>query len=310
MAQAGPPSVDTDARIVAIVQECRELLRDFAETECDSSRPPRRATTMKPWEKAGELGDIDGVGTMLRAASIRIEPDGTITAEERARFFAEGEAHMDAMQAQFSNFVVMFAIFLTITTALLTLNVGIHMYPSDTGEVAQLGSVFGYGDVETSLAFSDFAAYAWPNDVDAQGSLRRALSIAEAAVLTAALGFQMWGLNVAFALSTAFGPALPTVIAKYEMVLDRPKRLLEMYGYVMSSQLFMLFALPLILARATAVLAMAAFCIDVVALPLLIHSMRHGVYGAVLLMQHREARLLLGYPLTDPRKGTTGDAEG
>ena len=43
-----------------------------------------------------ELGDYDGIGALVRAACIRLEPDGDISDAEAQRFLIEGEVTMRA----------------------------------------------------------------------------------------------------------------------------------------------------------------------------------------------------------------------
>ena len=296
LATASSRPVGLETRVVEIINECRELLRGFAATECDTSRHTWRPVSNKTWDAASKLGDYDGVGAMLRAASIRIEADGSISDEEMRRFLAEGEAQMDAMQAQYSNFAVTFSIFLTLTVALLTLNVGTFLYATDPTAVDLDDLVFGFGDAEASLVFSDFATYAWPGDAASQASLRRGLSIAEATLLSVAFFAQSWGLNTAFSLQTAFGTALPTVTAKYTLILDRPRRLLDMYLLTGFSQMTVVLALPLLLARASALLALGAFGAAMLYMICFFHSNYFGVFAAIVKAQHREARMLVGRP--------------
>jgi hypothetical protein len=260
------------AQVAALVKRARSLLHPFAEIGDDGEHLTFKQMKLA-WDAGLELGDYDGIGALLRVASIRLNADGSIAADEMHRFHAEGGDLMDQIQAQCQNFTIMFSIVLTITVALMTVSIGSNFYSS---EVDATEPVHGFGDASASLAWSDFASWAWPHDPSARGLLRRAFAVCEAVFLGGALLWQIYGWYSAFALCAAFGSALPTVASKYDFLLDRPKRLTDLSFAVVYAMFGMIGALPFLLSRASAILGLCGMTVALIYMVGFVHSNLDG----------------------------------
>ena len=71
-----------------------------------------------------DLGSQDGIGFLLKMASVETEHDGTISDSELQRFRREGVDLVDVLAAGVLNYSVVLSLFLTIFTSLVVLHAG------------------------------------------------------------------------------------------------------------------------------------------------------------------------------------------
>ena len=258
-----------------------------------------------------ELGDYDGIGALCKAASVRLEPDGSITASEAQRFLLEGEITMQDLQSNALNFTVLFSLFLTISFALISQGVGSRQYPSSSS-AADFEDAFG-DDTEVSAAYYDLATYCYPHDPHGAEAMRRSFYAAEIGILCAAILVQSWGLfesfnlcvavpnsvrtlNALFSLSArmccrcvAFGGALPSIPCKYDFLLERPMRITTLYIVFLASLIFLMVSLPFICARASALASIGTFCVLGIFFFLSLCTQCYSTVNSIWAAQYREA---------------------
>ena len=225
------PASDT-AHIVQVVHGAREKLEMLHSAVSNVKRKECLEPTLIRrigGDKVSKLGDIEGMGLWLRAASIRIEADGTISPEELQRFCFEGEAAFADCQGSAINFTVIYALFLTICISLMVLHTGgnayNHSFENDFFREALENGDAGWGDY---LAWCDLATFFDPEDEDKQRKTRRDCYLAECISLSLAALIHTLGLIDALFLAVTFSCAFPTVADKYAFVLEQGARITSM----------------------------------------------------------------------------------
>ena len=138
---------------------------------------------------------------------------------------------MDLLQTCFLNFTVLFSLLLTIAISLAVMHAGGFAYTSSSSSNANTNtsatSPAAFGD--DALWTADFATFAWISDLAAQESVRRVFYAAEIGLLALCTLMFSVGLWESIILFTAFGTALPTVLDKYEFIMENPWRLTHPY---------------------------------------------------------------------------------
>ena len=87
-----------------------------------------------------ELGDIDGVGLLLKIASFQTKTDGTVGEDEIRQFEREGALLIDTLCSSMLNYSVLLSLFLTIYVSLQVAHVGRVPYEMAAPEDYKLGT--------------------------------------------------------------------------------------------------------------------------------------------------------------------------
>ena len=246
------PAFEDEAEIVAkLITTAREALRPWA-------------AMVKPHpDHINALGDYEGIGMHLKLASLPLERDGSVSSATLQRFHADGELFLDGLQAAALNYTVLFSLFLTISISLLVMHAGSSAYATSDATVA----FHGLGDPATNDtllaspvrdAWADLAAFAWPEALDTQRSMRRSFYAAECALLGLSAFMFVCGVYEGCLLFVVFGAGLPTVADKYLWVMENPWRLTHMWVYMFAGPVFMLLGIAFLTARSSAIAFLAA----------------------------------------------------
>ena len=114
-------STDERERVVALVRVVRAKLQPLAAPDQDFTCIQFKPSAFK---LVMDLGSIDGIGFLLKMASVETEHDGTISESELQRFRREGVDLVDGLAAGVLNYSVVLSLFLTIFTSLVVLHAG------------------------------------------------------------------------------------------------------------------------------------------------------------------------------------------
>ena len=278
----GESNASDAARAAAVCRQALNRVKVFAELSEEEATP---SSLQKVWQKAG---GPDGCGVMLRLAAIDTWSD-SLSPPAMAVFVSHGEAIMEMLQSLALNFTVFFSLFLTIFTTLLVMHAGSHAY-SLTGGATNDVHVSNFGDAEQSAAWSDLASYCWPEDADAQRSLRRHLYLAEVVTLVVEITVCLVGLAKALLLYGILGPGLP-LVSKLEVYVAHPTDFMFYNEFDV-----VLFTVPVALgfttARASALASLASFSSFGALMFYLMVTARFGFFARFILAQHKQARIV------------------
>ena len=194
-----------------------------------------------------QLGDLDGVGLLLKMASFDAASDGTISEEELRRFEHEGTQIVDALNSSLLNFSVLFSLFLTIFVSLQVLHVGREPYEqaAPTLKLAASPYTAAAGDAATFLS-NDPEAFRWVCYV-LEWLLLSIGTLVQTIGLCMTMGRYMTTVN------------LPSVVAKCEFLLSRPKGSATIViSFLVGPMILLLGVLPMMLVRASAVAFLSA----------------------------------------------------
>ena len=271
-------------RIVELIRLAREKLEALA--AIDPSQVYFANSKMsKLWES---LGMFDGVGFFTNVASFKLDAGGTSLSEaEFERFRSEGQVLIDNLISSALNYSVINSLLFTIYISLLVLTAGDSAYqPPVIGHFNATGPPFG--------VWSDFATFAWPDDIESQATGRRVFYAIECALLCLGIASTVCGIFASLLLYTMMSVGLPSVLSKIEYIAHNPKRLYDMFNYSLNGGLDVLtLVLPFIAARCS---ALAFFCSC--GSFFLVHGvwaisnavMEGGLLSVLFKTQHNEAR--------------------
>ena len=288
------PACSERERVVALVRASRVKLAPFIQIEDQrrlvwNNAPPQMVLYPRVKKLMDKLGQLDGVGALIKMASYTIdEGAGTIANDELARFHVECQALVADIQGACLNYSMIVTLTLTIYVALIALKTGESAYyPDDHYEADPTVSL--YADR------CDFAAWIWPGDMEAQRGLRRGLYCAECVTLALGPIACFMGLEECLFLYTCLSTGLASVISRCEFILHHPERLAMLFmGHALSVDVLMV-GLPFVAARASAMMFLCVLTTSCLYLIVYV-SYLTGTYGSMTLVlqaQHSEARRLL-----------------
>ena len=113
--------------------------------------------------------------------------------------------------------------------------------------------------------------------------------VAEIATLCAGILTQAFGLYESFNLCVGFGGAIPNVAAKYDLLLDRPARMTDLYGRFCLGIILLLLSLPFTCARASAIACLGTSGVFAVGFFYIFNTSLNGTANTIWQLQHREA---------------------
>ena len=195
-----------------------------------------------------ELGDIDGVGLLLKIASMPLKADGTVGEEELRYFEREAALLIDTLSSSMLNYSVLLSLFLTIFISLQVAHVGSEPYE-------QAAASPKLGTTRSTAAAGDAAAFLYPQDPE---SFRWVFYILECFFLSAGTVVCVLGL-AACLVRIMMLSNLPSAASKLEYLMGRLKGLAAASGLLSLSLLLLTVGvLPTMLARASAVAFLSA----------------------------------------------------
>ena len=201
-----------------------------------------------------ELGDIDGVGLLLKIASFQTNADGTVGEEQLQHFEREGAMLIDTLCTSMLNYSVLLSLFLTIYVSLQVAHVGREPYEQAPSPVRP-AEEYKLSTTSSTAAAGDTAQFLWPQDPEA---FRWVFYVLECFFLSAGTFACTLGLLACTGRFIMLSN-LPSVAAKLEYLMGRLKWLAYSSGMVSLSVLLLIVgALPTMLARASAVAFLSA----------------------------------------------------
>lgn len=285
---------EDDAEIVAkLITTARAALRPWA-------------TMVKPHpDHINSLGDYEGIGLHLKLAGLPLEPNGSVSLETLQRFHADGEIFLDGLQAAALNYTVLFSLFLTISISLLVMHAGSSAYAASAASDTTLA--FHSLDTNDTLlgvpvrdAWGDLAAFAWPEALETQRSMRRSFYAAECAFLGLSAFMFVCGVYEGCLLFVVFGTGLPNVADKYLWVLENPWRLTHMWVFMFMGPVFMLIGIAFLTARSSAIAFLTAAAVAV--LYFLFCCCYHADFDAARRHQKAPGKISIGVSIMVAQK--------
>jgi hypothetical protein len=296
------------ARLIATARSKLEPMVASADEGFDAVRANK---------KHAELGDVDGVGLLLKLASFPTSADGTLSDEDYRHFEREGALLIDTMCSSMLNcepprielwslqcspcphtpstpahiadptFIlggadsVVSSLLLTIFVSLQVMNVGSQPYETAASARHHIGTT------SNTAAAGDAAAFLWPHDPEA---FRWVFYVLECFFLS--LGTPLCTLALLVNLSRLVMLSnLPSVAAKLEYLMGRLKVLMLCTALMFFSLMILVtMALPAMLARASAVAFLSACA---AALILVVLFVRYSWASDEIKVQVAEARIVL-----------------
>lgn len=286
--QRKPPTVAPKVGIVlaserdrasAVVETCRSRLQEIAHAE----------TINAIKTKMVRFGGLEGLGLHLRMASIRLEQDDSESSEFK-RLLAEGEKLSELIQNVNLNFTVLLSLFLTIYITLSVLHAGQLAYSVADSSLAD-AHVERFGRISESRPWTDLATLA-STEGEAQQGLRRGLYVGECVSLALGTLICSCGLIESMCQYSTWGAGLPSILARIELLFERPQVLVKPWLYFDGSLLLLLLAISFVAARASAIASLCGFS----AFAFLFYSICSSTFyssGQLVLAQTREARRIL-----------------
>ena len=145
-------------RIARLIATARSKLEPMASAAFDMTS---RSNRVKANKLHVELGDIDGVGLLLKIASFQTKTDGTVGEDEIRQFEREGALLIDTLCSSMLNYSVLQSLFLTIYVSLQVAHVGRVPYEMAAPEEYKLGTT------RNTAAAGDAAQFLLPQDPEA-----------------------------------------------------------------------------------------------------------------------------------------------
>lgn len=231
-----------------------------------------------------KIGDLDGVGLLLKLVSFDVDADGSSVSDDVLREFQrEGALMVDSVTSSLLNFSVLFSLFLTIFVSLQVLHLGGEPY-------AQATSSLKLGTTSRTAAAGDAAAFLWSQDAERQETFRWVCYAVECVFLS--LGTLMCGIGLMSTMQRYMMICnLPSVAAQIEHMMGRLQTH-SLVGFMMFMSILILIVavLPMMLVRASAV---AFLCASVSGLLFLVLAVRMAFGGEEMWCQIAEVRLVL-----------------
>jgi hypothetical protein len=269
---AWPITSTSSERIARLITTARSKLEPMASADHFDTAKANKAHV--------ELGDIDGVGLLLKIASFPLKADGTVGEEELRHFERESTLLIDTLCSSMLNYSVLLSLLLTIFVSLQVAHVGSEPY-----EQAPLSHKLG--TTRNTAAAGDAAAFLCPQDPE---SFRWVFYVLECIFLSAGTLVCVLGLGACLG-SIIMLSNLPSAASKLEFLMGRLKRLAAASGLLsLSIMLLIVVVLPAVLARASAV---AFLCACGSGLVFLILVGRHMRASDEVKVQITEARIVL-----------------
>ena len=273
-------STDERERVVALVRVVRAKLQPLAAPDQDFTCVQFKPSAMK---LALDLGSQDGIGFLLKMASVETEHDGTISDSELQRFRREGVDLVDGLASGVLNYSVVLSLFLTIFTSLVVLHAG-------KGPYDLLVPGPRLGSASDTAAAADAADYLWPENAV---GLRWGFYVVEWSFLAYGTIVSSAGLMQCVFFYGTLSVHLPSLIAKCELIVAKPSKLTNVFqGFVQGLNALMT-VLPCIAFRASAVAFLSMCAVFVLYFTFQMYIATVGDVVDVLKAQQREARALL-----------------